>query len=53
MPQKTPTMIRLSEEDRAWLRERGEANERTMSQEMRFLIGEARRADNGNGEHHG
>jgi hypothetical protein len=47
MAQMQPTMIRMTESDRTWLRERAEATERNMSQQVRWLIREARDRENG------
>jgi hypothetical protein len=47
MAQMQPTMIRMSESDRAWLRKGASATERNMSQQVRWLIREARDRENG------
>ena len=40
--ERTPTMIRLSDDERAWLREVAEAEDRTMASQIRWLIKEGR-----------
>ena len=43
MDGRAPTTVRLSEEEREYLRERAEAEDRTMSSQLRHLIRQDRR----------
>jgi hypothetical protein len=45
MAEMQPTMIRMTESDRAWLRSRAAATERNLSQQVRWIIRQARDRD--------